>query len=69
MSHAPRMQYLDPFDLQDLLHRPAHEIRSLLELDEADEFPEFLATLSIRAGGYPTRRRNCASLAILMEAL
>jgi hypothetical protein len=62
LSHRPLRQYLNAEDLQDLLHLPPHEVRSIVDLDQAEEPAEFLTTYTTRMGGY-------SSLSVLLEAM
>jgi len=58
----PFRQCIDPEDLHELLRIPRHEIRSMIDFDDADEFPGFFPIRSTRGGGH-------SSLAVFMEAL
>jgi hypothetical protein len=62
LSHTPFRQHLDADDLHDLLRIPRHEIRSLIDFNDADEFPGFFQSRTTRGGGY-------SSLAVSMEAM
>jgi hypothetical protein len=52
VSNSHRSRFLDVEELRDLLNLPRHEIRSLIEGSDSDNFPYELSTYTPRGGGH-----------------